>query len=465
MVGLLADSFDDPREQALLTLGLGLMGTPGSFSRGLSTAGQQALGVYSAGRQRQRANLREERMDRREDARDTQAQAAFQLQQQMAQLQYQQAQAEAAKRAALQGALERNRLSPAQVGLGAGAAAGSVGPTPGNLDRVQAAAPGFNRQGFLGDLWGIDPTQAIAMETAMRKEQAKLKETRTQIDPATNQPVDVMYFDDGTTKVVPYGSKPDIQLLGLGNRTEAVDKNRVKPGSIWQQGMDPGSAASNQLARERLTFDKSQVGKPTFQDGMWLTPPTAANPTGTATRVPGFEKALNEVQGNATGFGIKAQNALNTFDELEKVSTFDAYKRNVPYGSAEWALSSNGKRAINAERQFVAAVLRKESGAVISDEEYKTYGDQYFPRVTDGPEQLAQKALNRKSAILVLRAQAGSEGVRQMERAVGELDSDRRAQKAPQAPAAPAGGSDADFMRYLQAQAAAEARRRQQGGR
>jgi hypothetical protein len=110
-------------------------------------------------------------------------------------------------------------------------------------------------------------------------------------------------------------------------------------------------------------------------------------------------------------------------------------------------------------------VLRKESGAAISNEEYATYGNQFFPRLNDPPELLAQKAQNRKAALLVMRAQAGSEGVRQMERAVGELRTDRAAQATPQGPAAPAGGSEADFMRFLQAQAAAEARRRQQGGR
>ena len=428
MPGLLADAFDDPREQALLTLGLGLMGTPGSFARGLSTAGQQALGVYSAGRERQRVNQREERTMRREDARDTQAQAAFQLQQQMAALQYQQAQAEAKKRADLQAALERNRRSPQQVAMGA-----AGGPTVAAADALATGnvQPGFNQQGYINDLWGIDPTQAVALQQALKKEQPKVKESRTVMDRATGEPVEMVLFDDGTSKILPFGSKPDIQILGLGNRQEAVDKLRIKPGSIWQQGMDPGSAASNQLARERLTFDQSQVGRPTFQDGMWLTPPSAANPTGTATRVSGFEKPLNEVQGNATGFGIKAQQALDNLAELETLTTQDKTLRAVPYGTAEWAMTPNGKRAVNAERQFVAAVLRKESGAAISDGEYATYGSQFFPRLNDPPELLAQKAQNRKAALLVMRAQAGSEGARQMERAVGELRTDRAAQAAP----------------------------------
>lgn len=49
----LGTNLDDPKTQALLALGLGLLGSRGSFGQSLSDAGQQALGVYNSGRQRQ----------------------------------------------------------------------------------------------------------------------------------------------------------------------------------------------------------------------------------------------------------------------------------------------------------------------------------------------------------------------------------------------------------------------------
>ena len=61
--------------------------------------------------------------------------------------------------------------------------------------------------------------------------------------------------------------------------------------------------------------------------------------------------------------------------------------------------SPQGQRFYQASRNFIAAVLRKESGAAISDGEYTNGLKQYFPRVGDGPEVLKQKEALRESAI------------------------------------------------------------------
>jgi hypothetical protein len=52
-----------------------------------------------------------------------------------------------------------------------------------------------------------------------------------------------------------------------------------------------------------------------------------------------------------------------------------------------------------AKRDFVNAVLRKESGAAISSSEFGNAEKQYFPRPGDTPEVIAQKAKNRATAI------------------------------------------------------------------
>lgn len=61
----------------------------------------------------------------------------------------------------------------------------------------------------------------------------------------------------------------------------------------------------------------------------------------------------------------------------------------------------------NAENDFIAAVLRKESGAVISAEEYETYGPMYFPRPGDAQDVLQRKATLRQQALSNLRYSAG----------------------------------------------------------
>lgn len=60
-----------------------------------------------------------------------------------------------------------------------------------------------------------------------------------------------------------------------------------------------------------------------------------------------------------------------------------------------------------AQRDFVNAVLRRESGAVINEEEFDNARKQYFPQYGDTPETIKQKALNRKLAIEGIKSAAG----------------------------------------------------------
>ena len=87
MAGLLGD-FEDPRQQGLLALGLGLLNSRGSFGQGLGQAGMQAMGVM---RQATQDKQRKEQMAQQKAMQD------FQFQQ--AQMQAAQQQAQAAKQA------------------------------------------------------------------------------------------------------------------------------------------------------------------------------------------------------------------------------------------------------------------------------------------------------------------------------------------------------------------------------
>src|SRR5690606_34273895 len=60
-----------------------------------------------------------------------------------------------------------------------------------------------------------------------------------------------------------------------------------------------------------------------------------------------------------------------------------------------------------AERNFVNAVLRKESGAAIAPSEFESAERQYFPRVGDTPEVLEQKKANRLQALEGFKVEAG----------------------------------------------------------
>lgn len=65
------------------------------------------------------------------------------------------------------------------------------------------------------------------------------------------------------------------------------------------------------------------------------------------------------------------------------------------------------KKQSQAERNFVNAVLRRESGAAISPSEFESAELQYFPRVGDTADVIEQKRLNRERAIEGFKLEAG----------------------------------------------------------
>jgi hypothetical protein len=123
---------------------------------------------------------------------------------------------------------------------------------------------------------------------------------------------------------------------------------------------------------------------------------------------------LNEAQGNALLFGTRAQAAHQVLDEIgtDYSSMKTAIARsaeNVPgvNAGANAMLSGNEQRVIQAQRDFVNALLRKESGAAIQQSEFNNATKQYFPQVGDTPEVIAQKKANRELAIKGMKAIAG----------------------------------------------------------
>jgi hypothetical protein len=61
--------------------------------------------------------------------------------------------------------------------------------------------------------------------------------------------------------------------------------------------------------------------------------------------------------------------------------------------------SADRQQYEQAQRNFVNSVLRRESGAVISDEEFANARQQYFPQPGDQPAVVTQKAANRTSVV------------------------------------------------------------------
>ena len=155
-------------------------------------------------------------------------------------------------------------------------------------------------------------------------------------------------------------------------------------------------------------------------------------------------KPLTEGQGQATGFGIRAAESDKILTDLEKqgVTSTGKFRSGVSgivggvpligeklesgtYNAMNMlpgvlgGPSSQQQQTDQARRNFVTAVLRKESGASISPSEFANEEKKYFPQAGDTDAVIKQKQDARKLAIKSLEVQAGS-GAKQIKEATAD---------------------------------------------
>lgn len=115
-------------------------------------------------------------------------------------------------------------------------------------------------------------------------------------------------------------------------------------------------------------------------------------------------------QAKAATYGKRMIQSEEIFKKLEdsgysRASAKEGFNSMLP----ALAQSSNLREQDQAERNFVNAVLRNESGSAINANEFASAEKQYFPRPGDSPEVLANKAANRQLAINGMKLDAGDQ--------------------------------------------------------
>ena len=150
-------------------------------------------------------------------------------------------------------------------------------------------------------------------------------------------------------------------------------------------------------------------------------------------------KPLTADQGNATAFGIRMKESNQILNNLEDkgvkntgviksaiagtVGMTPFIGENLAHGvnatmnvlpGALGGPSAEQQQVDAARKNFITAVLRKESGAAISASEFYNEAQKYFPQPGDSDAVIAQKRHARDTAIRAMEIQAGP-GKRQIE--------------------------------------------------
>ncbi len=199
-----------------------------------------------------------------------------------------------------------------------------------------------------------------------------------------------------------------------------VERNNQTQNKISQGNLNVAQGNLG-LSKQRLDLEKQNATASKAPAGYRLNPDgsLAFIPGGPADPAAAKKAAPTEFQGKNALFGARAQEADKIITALGNDFSPMAINAKNSMGQtpliggaleagANVALSGNSQKAEQAQRDFINAILRLESGAAIGKDEFDNARKQYFPQPGDGADVKRQKAENRKLAVQGLLGNAGN---------------------------------------------------------
>lgn len=347
-------------------------------------------------------------------------QQALQIQQaqlQLAELQRAQQQAQRGQQFRSALAQQMSPVTPLQA-----IAAGGSGPSP-----SAAALIGQQRAPNWQALAAQFPEQSdLLQKLAGARDWGLPKVARTiEIRDKQGRPAVQQYDDSGRPVGEALQQWKAPERVDTGGAVQFVDPITLASLGALGKTMTPGEQASNQLgwannaiSRQRLAIDAAQLEKPQWdtERGLLINPRTGqAMPAMQGGQPVGpKQKELTDAQAKALLFGSRAREADALIEQLrqagvEQPGLLKRMAQSVPewmgggdsgaMGTIWNATQSADQQSVEqAQRDFINAVLRRESGAVISPQEFANARQQYFPQPGDEPQVIEQKARNRALA-------------------------------------------------------------------
>ena len=182
---------------------------------------------------------------------------------------------------------------------------------------------------------------------------------------------------------------------------EGTNRAGAKPPTGYRWGSDgqtleaiPGGPADPLTKGAKLSRPPSegQAKALTFAARMQLADETLSDLERRGVMRPGTIKGVAETVGNIAGLGT---------------DTFGGALADAAGTLTNWTQSPQQQQVEQAQRDFITAVLRRESGAVIGAGEFRDAAKKYFPQPNDDKRTLAQKAMARRAAIAGMKAEFG----------------------------------------------------------
>lgn len=240
----------------------------------------------------------------------------------------------------------------------------------------------------------VDPIKGFQLRQQLAKSTEFDTKPQVAVGP-DGKPFTYIIGKDGTVKRLDNTlPRDELKLADLGGRSVAYNPFALQPGQSFQRTATPDAlvSASTAIRGQDLTNARGIESNLIARERL------------------NSEKAPTEFQGKSAAFGLRAREADKILTDL--TGKFNPAAVNAKTSVADWpliggalgaatnyALNENDQKAEQAQRDFINAVLRQESGAAIGSSEFDNARKQYFPQPGDSAAVIQQKARNRQLAI------------------------------------------------------------------
>jgi hypothetical protein len=232
---------------------------------------------------------------------------------------------------------------------------------------------------------------------------------------------------EGVVSIDPVTKKASFVLDDNGKPFKDVNAAQAAEAKRHAAVIEAQGAARIGQDAQRIALEKQRIAQAEFQAkqpkfdasaGGFVYAPNAENPQGKFVPVTGIDgKPLTEAQGNSVAYGMRMKEANSIFDKLASEGTErSAVGAGAQYGiggivnalpSALGGANPQQQQFQQAKLNFITAILRKESGAAIGQDEFEKEDQKYFRQVGDSDAVAAQKKQARQTAIKAMEIQAG----------------------------------------------------------
>lgn len=319
---------------------------------------------------------------------------------------------------------------------GGGGSGGGYRPPMRNEGQVPGARQFAPDPDTLRTLLASEATRPLAMELITAQQNADASEGRFVVEQGSDGAIwqrDTLTGEQSILRDAPAAAKP-IEVGGV-----LLDPQTLQPIFDSRTTGTPEMPADVQeyqfyaeqeraAGREPLSIiDYNQALK-----GNGLTVTTNADGT-TTVQQGGAPKPLTEGQSKDTVYATRAANALPTIDELENtlLSLPDNMAGGVPI-IGNYLQSEDYQVARDAGLEYLASILRKDTGAAVTPSEEALYGRIFLPQPGDKEATVQMKRQRRALAVEAIKAGMPAQALENMARALDTAGSTA----APPAPSA-----------------------------